>query len=789
MFPKEILHEITDAAAVLARLQGDGRSLTAATDAFAKRDAATLRAILEPIGPRCRLVCRWLLVFECRRQLTVLCRELRAEPFSPDELVDFADRVGALAQDQDALVQLLDAVDEASPDRFDEIVRQYDLMPYCQLVVLWVCSIRYQLFCDLVCEHGPVQDELAALRRSAEGLQKLGGSGHLADALELHANDKAEELQALLQELDLSLYCLILCRWLCLFGCLSRCWILCRDLAQDPIHQNDLKRLVEGLSKLAADQRAVGALIEAHRDGDEGRFSEILEKYQLQPFCMIICFWLCWIWCGLFCRRLCPPALRCELTAPTGCVPEEAIQSPTALVVAVEGTAAGAAFDHYTLAWRQTAGPWQSSNFHYPPIPPGGGSQGNSPVNAGLLGYFDTTALDEGGYDIRLTVVSKSGATSTCVIAFSLFKQDVRILGVNNYTNLDTNEYDPAAKLVETIPALCSRPSSVAEVSFGGAITIQGSAFVGGCDDREIDRYQIDYKPGFEPNPATGGWLPIPGEAGSVDYNTVWQYRDMNMRRDTSDLTAGWRDDCVISGGGICFLNVPDARLQRVSWQTKTGPCELSGLITLRLGVRDTSGNWYYDVQRVWIDNKPACAMIRIDAVPECSDIRMSQFAGNGDCATPWVLPLVGIAYDEYIDDALPLVRPNDNFGNYRVWVSKQGGSQVPIPIDSAIGTCFHGTDRVGDPGTDCVACDPASPDPAAVFGKLADFDLRALDPHCSPMASWTPPANLQIPRGECCTYVFKLIVVDTTRIGSSHHWAEALWPVKICNDLPTIDG
>lgn len=487
------------------------------------------------------------------------------------------------------------------------------------------------------------------------------------------------------------------------------------------------------------------------------------------------------------CLRECFRPLFCELTQPQECVAEEVNTTLNAMVVAVMGSAGGSGFSHYILEWSKDNVTWNTSNFHYPPIPPGGGTQGNSPVSSGLLGYFDTTPLDAGHYFLRLTVFSVQGTTCVRLIDFSLFKQDVRILGVSSYFNLDTTAADPAARFVENVPALCTRPAGTFEVSFGECLSVLGSAFVGGCEQQKIKRYTIDYKPGFETNCSTPGWTNV----WTVEYDTIWQYRDMNMRKDTSVLTSVWVEDCVVpvSFPPYCLLKVPQARLQPSCWQSRSAPpsvdCQLSGLFTLRLVVEDTDGNRYCDTQRVWIDNKRICGMIRIDAVPKCADLNISDFASPPDCSIPWVLPVSGIAYDEYIDPLLPATRPNDNFDQYFVRVTKQGGPQIQIPVDGPTGTCFFGTERVGNPGTTCAPpCDPFNPAPGAVFGTLAQFDLRAVDPLCKAQVSYPVPDAFTIPRGECCVYTFKVWVYDRTLRGAQAHHAEAEWPVKICNDL-----
>jgi hypothetical protein len=483
----------------------------------------------------------------------------------------------------------------------------------------------------------------------------------------------------------------------------------------------------------------------------------------------------------------CLRPLTCNLSGPQGCVAETGNIALNAIGVEINGTAAGAGFSRYILEWSEDLVTWNATNFNYPPIPPGGGSQGNVPVIGGELAFLSTSSMNEGLIYIRMTVYTIEGTSLVCgPIDFNLFRQNVWISGVDDDFNLNTNAFDPAAEFVETVPVLCSRPTGVYEVSFGGCISVQGSAFVGGCASKKIQSYSLDYKPGFETNPMSLGWTNF----WNVVYTTPDQYLDMNMRRDNSDLLAGWGPltQCIVGGFPprlICVTD-PTGELYPSCWQTFTTTCGLSGLITLRLTVTDVSGGLYYDTQRIWIDNKSPCAMIQIDAVPHCAVINLSQFANPPDCSVAWRLPIVGIAYDEYIDSSLPLTRPNDNFDFYWIKAMKQGGTKVQIPVLGPGGNCFFGTSRVGTPGLLCTPCNPASPDPSASFGLLANFDLRALDPLCSAQVSYTVPPDFLLPRGQCCDYIFTLHVQDRTITSGGPHWVEAEWPVRICNDLKT---
>jgi hypothetical protein len=505
------------------------------------------------------------------------------------------------------------------------------------------------------------------------------------------------------------------------------------------------------------------------------------------------------VYCLLYywrCLRDCFRPLTCNLSGPQGCVPDELELQLGAYVVQITGTAAGLGFDHYVLELSTDNINFSTNNyFIYPPIPPGNPGPGSIPVVNGLLADLDTTLLNPGlNYYIRMTVFSTSGAKQPCELPpFQLLKKDVLIRGVDNYFTMDTGPTDPAAKFVENVPALCTRTASVSEVSFGGALSVQGGAFVGICSGVKVKQYLLDYKPGFESNCNTPGWTNF----WKVDYGTPLHDRFPNWRLGQSYLTATWGADCSLPNlAGVClaFWGRLDALLYNDAWPSNIGGCQLNGLFTFRLTVVDTNNVVYCDTQTLWIDNKYPCGAIRIDAVPKCADLFISQFAKPPDCSNPWPLPLSGIAFDPLIDEAALPNRPNNNFDFYYVQIEKQAGPTVQIPIPGPdfdpMNPCFYGTSPVGDPLHHCAAsvCDPNNLDPMAVFGSLASFDLRALDPICRGSVKWGPDPNLTIPRGECCVYIFKVWVYDRTiRPGGQHTvWGYGDWPVKICNDLPT---
>src|SRR5260370_5246397 len=85
-------------------------------------------------------------------------------------------------------------------------------------------------------------------------------------------------------------------------------------------------------------------------------------------------------------------------------------------------------------------------------------------------------------------------------------------------------------------------------------------------------------------------------------------------------------------------------------------------------------------------------------------------------CTVPWFLNLLGIAYDEFIDET-DLTYPSDNFDFYTLYITKQTGEvlQVPITVSPDPLNPLLGRSRRGQPGVRCEplpAVGPASPPP-----------------------------------------------------------------------------
>jgi hypothetical protein len=575
-------------------------------------------------------------------------------------------------------------------------------------------------------------------------------------------------------------------------------------------------------------------------------------------------FWFCRCWClcairfgcclararSLFdvvrclrsfrrCLRECFRPLRCDLTAPTGCAEEELGLIPGGVGLQIEGTAAGASFSHYTLEWRKAVGSldsqscnddtgWRSTGVSYP----GGGASGTSPVGAGVLGWVNTTVWQAGTYQIRVCVYSAapSAPRVCCCHQFALFKKLVWIERVGA-----PPVQTPPGPFVSNAPIVSGNPGGIV-VPVGCCVTVKGSAFVGDCDSRKIKCFDLRFGVGFLPGPNDLGFSPaaftgsllVP--TGPVCYpdpdpaiedakRAPWNWvvgRALTTRLVDSidiDLGGGTVVHDVWKLQDFCF---DSASLLPVGVMDATGcpdphhRCR-SGQYTLLLDVTDTLGNHYYDTQQVWFDNKPMVSdehvvFAGLEGLPACSDLSLRSFVPQGaPCMNPWAIGLLGIAYDEYIDET-DATYPSDNFDYYSLAITRQGGPTYQVPITLSLAPPmfgpdpFKGTQRVGDPGTRCeplpspppLGCPPPPPIPPQQSNLLSRLDLRIFDATCAAalLPPFSPPAGFALRRGECCGYTFQLYAQDKTWSDSGpgvcHHAWSLPWAVCICND---IDG
>jgi hypothetical protein len=457
--------------------------------------------------------------------------------------------------------------------------------------------------------------------------------------------------------------------------------------------------------------------------------------------------------------------LKCELKEPTGCVKEKSNIPAGKLYVVVKGTASGAAFGSYKLEVNQGTDPPFTDIVSYP----GGGASGSTPVVDDKLGEINTLTLEDGEYTITLTVYPAGpGTPKVCTINFHLLKVAVLMNLVGEIEAIsmapvadNPNPLDPAAELRKDFAA-SPPPHDYQPVSVGGNITIDGMAYVYGCTDRKIVRYEIRYArvtaPGGEPSqpsnltPIPATWPPL-NQIVAIDYSTPDHYQWWTkLGPGPTNLIKKWG---FLEWGGKTYFYLKDAK-----WNSSG---IASGRYSFLLTVEDSISMAYHDIQHVWLDNEPVFALITgIKDVSPCVELALSQFVSTG-------MDILGIAWDRLIDDAFPDTAPNDNFGHYTLTLYKQG-----VTTPHTIGT-FNS--RVIVP----FRKSGATPDPSEE-GTLANFDIATVIDDDNPGKD----PNVSIPRKTGCGYYLRLDVYDKTRLNDDNHvhHSHSIWPFCIVNDL-----
>ncbi|RLB77929.1 MAG: hypothetical protein DRH06_02800 [Deltaproteobacteria bacterium] len=809
---RELGQDLMKTSEALGSILEDETTFRLLVESFRKQDHEGFRDLLARFDllDRCHLVCQWL----CVKQCALVCLELCGPPDpqfepNPKTLQEFAKVVGNIGSDDNILVPLVSAIETQNQDEFKRVVDEFKLQRFCHLLCYWVCSIQYRLYCRLVCEPGQAvvtPDLVSEVREASLAVAQLADQRDALTALyNAYEAKDVKRAQEVIAEAGLSQACILLCHFLCIWECFWICLRLCLkfpiEAPDDPIKEiQEFGQVIVSLARRGVLIKLVTAMVA----GDTEDFAKLVDEFRLHRFCHQICRWICVCRCRIYCRLVCPPA--CEILEPVGCVEEKEFQSPQIFRgIEIRGTAAGFFCDHYTLEWRQAGAPgWRSDYILYSGPNP---TQGTCGVINGTLGYLETfPAVEEGPVEIRLCVYPKQGNVPSCcyTITFELARNLVWISRVEGI-GVDTppGVFDPSAQLVD---------ASGDVRSFGNRVHVWGTAWVGGCNLRKLKRYTLSYHPGFVTNPTLAGFV----EFWQVDFtvNLLQEaYRDTNPVNE-DPLTRIWRRLFFPGPGTVAnYLsprrwNTKNPTLQRVepvdppttpnpaTWTSTPLPlsnCQ-SGKYTLRLSVEDTTGVIKHDLQQVWFDNKtlgPAHAKIsKIAGVKVCDVINLSQFAPAGaSCKRSWDARLLGIAYDDYIEEGNNTV-PSDNFGGYRLYVKKDGASNPgePIPIPGPAGWPaggpFDGTSRVGtpDPAGRCTNPDPPVVYPAEAEGILAVLDMRRFDAVCNPAEP-----QLTLKRGECCDYVITLHVWDTSICNGlpndRHEWWHT-FPIRICNDL-----
>lgn len=317
-FFEELLEDVVTTAQALGPLAEDEMVVNLLVQSYRAQDHDTFHSLLErfDLTQRCGLICRWLASKHC----TLVCMELCGPPPEdevPLDLRRFGEILQKITANQGLLDRLAGAVIERDEAAFRAILEKLDLMPYCHYICTWICRIRADLICELLCRPDrplyligcvhlvPVLQEAAA----AVG-RLLKAPRGLAEIEKAVLSRDCNAVRVAIERAGLQGVCRWICLWICVWRCVRVCIFICRVIPPEPIDREipEIIDFARAVGKLADQPEVVRKLLTTFDSGDAKAFAEVVKELGLTRFCHQICFWLCRFWCYRFCICVCPPA-------------------------------------------------------------------------------------------------------------------------------------------------------------------------------------------------------------------------------------------------------------------------------------------------------------------------------------------------------------------------------------------------------------------------------------------------------------------------------------------------
>lgn len=312
-----IVSRLTSQADAIARLAQDQGGFAAAVAAFEVEDANAFRWVLgqQSLLPYCELICEWVRTKLCVLRCVRMCGPPLESPLP--SLPDFAAAIAKLANNDDAISRIVDALGCEDPIAYRALLDELALGPFCQLICNWVCSVEYLRICEVICSPratialSPVSEIRNAARLFASILaRKDKGKALLAALNEAVASFNCEQLTSTISDAGFASHCEIICRLLCLY---RRVWV-CRELCRVPIPVltgvyavEEARNFALALRQLTSQPRLVADLVTAVGSADAKLHSQIVGRAGLEAYCLQICAWVTSVYCYELCSCVCPP--------------------------------------------------------------------------------------------------------------------------------------------------------------------------------------------------------------------------------------------------------------------------------------------------------------------------------------------------------------------------------------------------------------------------------------------------------------------------------------------------
>ena len=146
-------------------------------------------------------------------------------------------------------------------------------------------------------------EELKGLEKSLEIL--LEHPKEFEKLVEAVKIDDARTYQAILDELKIREYCILICGWICDWVSVRICEWFCRDTKPVEVKIENIQEYAKVTTNLIKDEKMLKGLVEAYKKQDKEMWDSLIQERELIPHCVQICRWIRLQVCRWTCRVVC----------------------------------------------------------------------------------------------------------------------------------------------------------------------------------------------------------------------------------------------------------------------------------------------------------------------------------------------------------------------------------------------------------------------------------------------------------------------------------------------------
>jgi hypothetical protein len=214
--------------------------------------------------------------------------------------------IAAVARNEDRFRGLFDAFRAWDRDSFQRLLREGEVLEYCEEICEWIRSKDCVLVCLELCGPPP-EGELPQPPEFAQVIERITGDEELVERLASAVSERdGEAFRALVRDLEIERFCHLLCHWVCAIRGRLICRIICAPGPLPRIHLVDeLSAAGKVLGRLAANPEALAAAAKASEIGDCAALGQAIGPVGDGQGCQIICEWFCTLRCIRVCLLLC----------------------------------------------------------------------------------------------------------------------------------------------------------------------------------------------------------------------------------------------------------------------------------------------------------------------------------------------------------------------------------------------------------------------------------------------------------------------------------------------------